>query len=315
MWGSYVLLIYGYLYACMFFGEPFIAFDHENYINFLNDPFPFFFEPGYTVVAYIVNSIFPEVSRFPVVFAIFTLPPFLLVWKSTARSPIYARGMMIYACVLTKSFYIGFVAQRFFFAELWVSALIIASMPNLPKYRTLLIPSLVHFSSLAVLPCVAWLNSVFSWRRFNIYICLLLVAYLYINVFSGFQLLGYDYSRYLDNDELAGKLSLFSFIQTATLLAIFHFILPKTDVRKFTTLVCLIFVTKLLFAEIEVFSRIIQIQTDAALVLAGLRARRSPVLIYLFCLGFLILQMFFTQTSIDMAIYHSTAAINAWQSF
>lgn len=315
MWTSYVLLIYGYLYLCMFFGGPFIAFDHENYINFLNEPYPFFFEPGYTLVAYIVNSVFDEESRFSIIFAIFTLPPLLMVWRSASRSPIYARGMMVYACVLTKSFYIGFIAQRFFFAELWVSALIIASMPNFPKYRTLIIPGLVHFSALAVMPAVYWLRSVFSWRRFNLYIFLLLISYLYINVFSGFQLFGYDYSRYLDNDELAGKLSLFSFIQTATLLAIFYFILPKTDVRKFTTLVCLIFATKLLFAEIEVFSRIIQIQTDAALVLAGLRARRSPVLIYIFCLGFLILQMFFTQTSIDMAIYHSTAAINAWQAF
>lgn len=315
MWTSYVLLIYGYLYMCMFFGGPFIAFDHENYINFLNEPYPFFFEPGYTIVAYIVNSLFDEESRFPIVFVIFTLPPLLLVWKSASRSPMSARGMMVYACVLTKSFYIGFIAQRFFFAELWVSALIIASVPNFPKYRTLLIPSLIHFSALAVLPVVAWLKSSFSWKKFYLYVIIFISGYVYIKIVSGFQVLGYDYSRYLDNDELSGKLTIFSIIQMAILLPIFYIILPKSDIPKFITLVFLIFFIKLLFSEIEVFSRVVQIQTDAALVFAGLRARKSPILIYIFCLGFMILQMFFTQTSIDMAIYHSTAAINAWQTF
>ena len=314
-WGVYALLIYAYLYLCIFFGNPFIAFDHENYINFLNDPFPFLFEPGYTLAGYLINGFVEEQARFPVMFAIFTLPPLLIVWFSTARSPSFGRGMMIFACVLTKSFYIGFIAQRFFFAELWVAALTIASMPRLPKYKALLIPGLLHFSVLATLPCLAWLNSAFSWRKLLYSIGALILIYAYIMVFSGFQLLGYDYSRYLNPESMTGNYSLFTLLESVILLSILKLILPKDYVGNFVVLVCLIYLTKMIFSGIEVFSRVFQIQVDVIIIMAGLHARNHPYLLYYFCLGFLILQIFFTPTSVEMSTYHSIAVMNAWSAF
>ena len=78
-WLTYILFIYSYLYICMFYGGPFDAFDHENYINFLNNPTPFLFEPFYYLIAIICNLIFTEEFRFPLVFFIFTFFPLLLL--------------------------------------------------------------------------------------------------------------------------------------------------------------------------------------------------------------------------------------------
>lgn len=313
-WIGYILLIYAYLYLCMFFGEPFNAFDHENYIQFLNEPFPFFFEPGYTAVAYIINALVDDSARFPTVFVVFTLPPLLWVWLKTAGSQYAVRGMMIFACILTKSFYIGFIAQRFFFAELLLCSLIIASMPRFPKYSSMLAPGMVHFSALTIVPSIAWLSYGFSWKKLIGALGLLSAAYVYIRVLSGYQLLGYDYSRYLDGEATDG-FPLISLIQMMVLGLICFWILPKKEICNFISLVGIIFLIKYFFSDIEVFSRIFQIQTDLVLIFAGMYARSNLKLIYFFCLGFLVLQVLFTSTASEMVIHHSVAVLNTLHSF
>lgn len=113
LWLIYIISIYSYLYLLIWLGGPFIAFDHENYINFLNDPFPFFFEPLYTVSAYFIKWLFLEEDRFPAIFILFTLPPLLIVWRYSGQKKSHPAALLAFACVVTKSFYIGFIAQDF----------------------------------------------------------------------------------------------------------------------------------------------------------------------------------------------------------
>ena len=177
----------------MFRGGPFIAYDHVNYINFLNDPIPFLFEPGYTAVAYAFHGLLDESVRFPAMFLLWTAPPVWIVWKRDRREQGGAKGMMLFACVLTKAFYIGFITQRFFFAELWVAALIIhGSGRNRISFKESMPGLLLHFSTLSVLPSLIWLRHRFTWRKLVMGCGLVLLAYGYLKLISGFQLFGYD---------------------------------------------------------------------------------------------------------------------------
>ncbi len=314
-WTAYVAIIYMYLFLCMFRGAPFIAFDHENYIAFLDDPNPFFFEPIYTGVAYLVNALCASEWRFPIVFAVFMLPPLLVVWYHSQRSNRGAREMMIFACILTKSFYIGYITQRFFFAELWIAALMIGSSPQMPRLATILGPGMLHFSALTVLPSMEWLRSRYHWRKLFTAFVVITACYLYLRLLSGFQFFNYDYSRYLENDNLVAGFPFLFMLQVVTLGVICQIVLPRSDRQSFIVLLIVIFVLKLLFADIEVFSRIFQIQIDVIIVAAGLRCYRGSMLLFLYCCGFLILQVFFTSTATEMAILHTTAILNVILSF
>ena len=83
---SFVLVVYLTLLTfVMWFGYPFESFDHQNYISFLEEPFPFFFEPLYTLVAIsLTNVILPE-YRFFVVFFLFVATPTALIMLLDAR--------------------------------------------------------------------------------------------------------------------------------------------------------------------------------------------------------------------------------------
>jgi hypothetical protein len=69
--------------------------------------------------------------------------------------------------------------------------------------------------------------------------------------------------------------------------------------------------------NIEVFSRVFQIQTDLIILMVGLRARRLLPLFLLLCfsIGFLVLQMFFTPTSVEVGIVHWQAISNVFDAF
>ncbi|WP_306598019.1 hypothetical protein [Geothrix sp. 21YS21S-2] len=312
IWTIYVLVIYGYLYLCMFFGGPFTAFDHENYIGFLNQPFPFFFEPGFTALAYLLNMFIGESLRFPLQFVILTLPPFLLVWSADKRERSGASGMMLYACILTKAFYIGFFAQRFFFAELWVTALVIRSTTRKGlSWKEAMPGLLLHFSTLTILPSLVWLRGTFSMRKLMTGGLFLGIGYIYIMFFSGFQFLGYDYSRYLDGNGPPGGYSLFTIFEMAVLAMICKVILPKKDVANFITLVVLVLIMKMAMGEVEVFSRVFQIQVDLIMILAGLWSKRRAELLYFFGFGFFVIQLLFTSISGELIVFHSTALLNA----
>jgi hypothetical protein len=315
-WSAYVALIFGYLYLCMFRGGPFIAFDHENYINFLNEPYPFFFEPGYTAVAFVVNALVDEDGRFPVVFLLFTAPPLAIVWRSAARGSDGGRAMMVFACIVTKAFYIGYITQRFLFAELWVAALLIARGPADARVRwTMLLPGMVHFSSLTAIPALLWLRSTFTVRKTVIAFALLSLITFYVRVVSGFQLLGYDYSRYLDADGEGGGFPVLSALEMGVLAMICRFVLPRDKAGNFVALIGLLLMMKVAFGDIEVFSRIFQVEIDVVMVMAGLHARRGLWLLFLFGFGFFVSQVAFTKTSAEMLVYHATAIVNVLSSF
>jgi len=309
IWLLPVALIFAYLYACMFLGGPFIAFDHENYINFLDAPYPFFFEPGYTAVAYAINVLFPDEARFPAAFTFFTLPPLLLVLREGARERD-GRALMVFGCVLVKAFYIGYITQRFFFAELWAAALVIQRGPDERRLSwRLLLPGMIHFSALTIVPGLLWLRSRFSVGKTALGCAVLFAFWFYVRVVSGFQLFGYDYSRYLDQ-EGAGGFPFFTVIEMVALAAICWLVVPRGKSANYVAFAGLLLLLKIIFGDIEVFSRIFQIEIDLLMVMAGLHARRRRALLFLFGLGFFVLQAAFTSTAAEMIVYHATAVAN-----
>jgi hypothetical protein len=313
-WLICLITIYSYLYFLIWLGGPFIAFDHENYINFLNDPYPFFFEPLYTVSAFLINWLLLEEERFPAIFILFTLPPLLIVWRYSGQKNSHPAALLAFACVVTKSFYIGFIAQRFFFAELWVTALLITTINNPPSLLRKLIPGLIHFSALTLIPVLIWFRLRFSWRKFTLALGIIVCSYGYIKFLSGLELFGYSYARYLDLDHSVNGFPFMSLMQLFVLAAICMFVAVKKQRMNLVALCVLVFVIKLIFSDIEVFSRIIQILTDIIIIVAVLNSRKAPVLLFAYCFGFMILQVFFTPTSSEMASHHLLAIINSWQN-
>lgn len=313
-WLIFLISIYSYLYLLICLGRPFIAFDHENYINFLNDPYPFFFEPIYTLSAFLINWILLEEERFPAVFILFTLPPLLIVWRYSRQKNSHPAALLAFTCILTKSFYIGFIAQRFFFAELWVAALLITAVNNPPSLLRKLIPGLIHFSALTLIPVLIWFRLRFSWIKFTLAFGIIVCSYGYVKFLSGFELFGYSYSRYLDLDYSVNGFPFISLIQLFVLAGICMFVAVKKQRMNLAALCVLVFVIKLLFSDIEVFSRIIQMLTDIVIIMAVLNSRKAPVLLFAYCFGFMILQVFFTPTSSEMATHHLLAIINVLQN-
>jgi hypothetical protein len=298
----------------MFLGGPFWAFDHENYIAFLDNPLPFFFEPGYTLLAYLLNAYVSADLRFGLSFLTLSLPPLLVVLSSRRHCP---RGVIVFLCVLLKSFYIGFITQRFFFAELWLAALLVRSASGgASPWVASLVPGLaVHFSALSVAPSLLWLQSRFSWFKCGLGILAIVVLYLLVST-SELRFLAYDYSRYLDSEYKEG-LPIFTIAQMFVLVGICVLALPRRDLGNFIALIILLLSAKIIMGNIEVFSRVFQIQTDLIIILIGLHARRLPPLFLLLCfsIGFLVLQMFFTPTSAEVGSVHWQAMSNVIDAF
>ena len=312
-WVGCAIGIYGYLYACMFFGAPFTAYDHLNYINFLKEPIPLFYEPIYTGIAYLLFYLPNEDFRFPLIFFIFTAPPLWLVLRSDRLAKKSARGMMLYACISVKSFYIGYISQRFFFVELWVSALLIYYYQGSIK-RTPIVPGLIHFSAISVIPSMFWLRA-----KKNILVILgtfLLFVFLiiYIRYFSELRFLGYTYQRYLDSENV-NSFPLMSVIQMSVLAVLCWITVHKRWRASYIMLIIGVASFKIIFSDFEVFSRIFQIQTDLIIVTAGLIAHRYVKLFFVYCLGFFILQLFFTPTSIEVGVIHSTSINHIFNYF
>lgn len=313
LWLICVLIVYCYLYLLVCLGGPFVAFDHENYINFLNDPYPFFFEPLYTAIAFISNWTFSEAQRFPAIFILFTLPPLLIIWRYSRKNDAHPSAILAYSCILIKSFYIGFIAQRFFFAELWVATALITSAPRQFHFIRNFMPGTIHFSALTLMPTILWFNTRFSWKKCSIAIALIFSAYMYIKLFSSFELFGYSYARYIDNDNVADGFPFMSLVQMTTLAAICWFIADHRWRMNLVGLCALTFLIKLLFSDIEVFSRIIQLQTDIIITVTILSGCKAPALLFVYCSGFMLLQVFFTPTANEMAAHHILALQNLWQ--
>jgi hypothetical protein len=313
-WLICLVSIYIYLYLLICLGGPFMAFDHENYINFLNEPYPFFFEPLYTVSAFLVNWLLLEEERFPAIFILFTLPPLVIVWSYSRKKNSHPAALLAFACVVTKSFYIGFIAQRFFFAELWGAVILITTVYNPPTLLKKLVPGLIHFSGLTLLPVLIWFKVRFSWAKFILALGIILCSYGYVKFLSGFELFGYSYARYLDLDYSLNGFPFMSLIQLFVLASICIFVAVKEQRINLVALCALVFIIKLLFSDIEVFSRIFQMLTDIIIVVAVLNSSKAPVLLFAYCFGFMILQVFFTPTANEMATHHLLALINFWRT-
>jgi hypothetical protein len=312
-WIACILLVYGYLYFLIVAGDPFLAFDHVNYINFLNEPYPFFFEPLYTFVAYLVNWLLNEDERFAFVFIIFTIIPLLIVWYSSRGINANPNAMLAYACIVIKSFYIGFIAQRFFFAELWVAAVLISSLPKSLSLFRQSFSGLIHFSALFVIPILFWMKSNFSLKKFILALMAILPSFVYVKYFSGFELFGYSYARYLELSDVEQSFPYMTLMQMLVLAGLCFFVASESQRLNLVGLCVLTLIIKILFSDIEVFSRVIQLATDVIIVLAVLFCRRTPVFIFLYCLGFLFLQLFFVQTAGEMAMHHISAILNLLQ--
>lgn len=312
-WVGCVVAIYAYLYACMFLGAPFIAYDHLNYINFLKEPIPLFYEPIYTGIAYLLAYLPFEDLRFPLIFLIFTAPPFWLVLRSDRLAKNSARGMILYACILIKSFYIGYISQRFFFVELWVSALLIYYSQGFIK-RTPIIPGLIHFSALSIIPSVFWLRGKKNILVILGAILLFVSLTIYLRYFSDLMFFGYTYQRYLDSEK-ARSFPFMSVIQMSVLALLCWVTIYKRWRTSYMMLIIAVTSFKIIFSDFEVFSRIFQIQTDLIIVTAGLVAYRYIKLFFVYCLGFFILQLFFTPTAAEVGEIHSTSIINIFNYF
>lgn len=306
----------------MFFGDPFTAYDHVNYINFLNEPILFYMEPIYTGVGFLVNWLFEPSIRFSVVFVFFTLPPLWFVWRDAQRrtdEPCF--GMVLFACILTKSFFVGWISQRFFFTELWLCALMIVAAPALPRVRNILALGMLHFSALSLVPSFYFLKRDIRLVRVCLLLGILFSSYVYLRFFSSFELFGYDYSRYLNPDPdliKPGRINIFSVLQVLVLASICWIVAQKEKAEKIVVLLMGLLLFKIIFYDIEVFSRITQIQLDMALVAAGISGRRSmkmPILLYSYSFGFFILQMFFTSTSEEVFSAHQEVVMNVLTLF
>jgi hypothetical protein len=292
----------------MFYGGPFYAYDHENYINFLNNPTPFLFEPFYYIIAVLFNLIFTEEYRFPLIFLLFTIIPLFLIVTKLKLNNFSLVSLITFASILTKSFYIGFISQRFFFTELLVASIIITSF-NKNNYLTLFITGFIHFSAFSI-----FFSNIFFKTKFNkklIFSITFVVGFLIFLLKSNliFSFAGYDYSRYLDSDPV--NFSIFTIIQSLILSILIYFFSTKKYKSHLIFLVlCLLFL-KIQFLQIEVFSRIFQIVTDVILIYFSFSGKKAPIAVFIFCFGFSFLQIFFVNTSSDTRVVHANAINNA----
>jgi hypothetical protein len=305
-----IFVIYMYLQVCMLLGSPFFAYDHENYIAFLNAPSLFFFEPIYTFVAYIVNSSFAESIRFQIVFLVFTIPPLILISTGNFQSQERTRLLLAFLVIILKGFYIGFIAQRFFFTELLSTVILTRILMGKLSTASLIFPGLIHFSALTLFPGVFWLKLKFKYYRFLIALLFIYFLYLFLTLFSNFSFFNYDYShhKYL---ETVGKGSLLSVLQIIGLICLVYLMLDRECAKRAIGLALLALFLKLLLNDIEVFSRIFQIQTNLIIIFAIVNAKRLLALPLFFAFGFFLLQYFATDKSQEVFDIHLMAITNS----
>lgn len=312
---SFVLVVYLTLLTfVMWFGYPFESFDHQNYISFLEEPFPFFFEPLYTLVAIsLTNVILPE-YRFFVVFFLFVATPTALIMLLDARHGC-ASPQYIFFWILFKSSIIGFISQRFWFAELWMTYFILRFHSNLMRACVgVIFTSGIHFGVAGVLPVYYFLLRGAS-RIFLILLAILVIGIVYFKQVD-YTFLGYDYSRYVGMGEERG-FPYFSLL-TMTLICVMAVSSLQTKMAIRVMLASLgVLVFKAIFSDLEVYSRIFQAQVDLLLIFCAMygRKRAGALLLPVFCICFVLAQALFSPTSDEVVFYIKTAFINSFVNF
>jgi hypothetical protein len=298
----------------MWFGYPFESFDHINYISFLDDPYPFFFEPLYTIVAIAVANTIPSENRFFVVFFLFVNTPTLLV---AFLSPWHGRStpQYIYLWILLKSSYIGFISQRFWFAELWMTYFVLRYFKSWVRICAgFILTSGVHFGVLGVIPLWYFLSNGFN-RLLVISAAMMMVGVVYF-VSAGYTVFGYDYSRYVGMGDDRG----FPYFSLFTLLFICWFArvsLRKSIWIRFVVAELVIFALKVQFFDLDVYSRIFQAQVDILLVYIAINGvgRYSFLAMPIFSLMFILGQSLVASTGQDVNFYIEAAFANAFENF
>jgi hypothetical protein len=121
---------------------------------------------------------------------------------------------------------------------------------------------------------------------------------------------GYNYTRYLDTDPV--NFSIFTFIQTLILTLLIYFFANKQYKSHLILLTLFIFILKIIFLQLEVFSRIFQIVTDVILIYFSFSGKKSSNVVFIFCFAFSILQIFFVGRSSETREIHTNSIKNAF---
>ena len=288
----------------MIFGYPFESFDHQNYINFLNSPYPFFFEPLYTLLAYLVAYLFSEDYRFLIIFILFgSLPSFLMI-KYADNDKNY-----LYLWILVKSALVGFISQRFWFSELWFAYFYLTYKANFIKLIVEIIGAgMIHFGIIGNLPIVFFAN-----KKINKYIYLIFIlgiGFLCYFILNDFKIFNYDYSRYL---EVANNktLSLYDLGAVAYFLILNIYITDKKLYKIIFYSLVYVLVLKILFNNLEVYSRVYQANIDLMLILifSNLSKRIYRLFLPLYVTVFYIGVLFFKETGPEI-LFHNKNAFN-----
>lgn len=313
LWTSILLMFLLVINFLMWFGYPFESYDHINYISFLDDPYPFFFEPLYTIVAINVANIIPAENRFFVVFFLFVnTPTLLVVFLSPRHSKITPQ--YIYLWIFLKSSYIGFISQRFWFAELWMAYFVLRYFENWTRLCAgLVLTSGIHFGILGAIPFWYFLSNGVN-RLFVICAAIMMVGVVYF-VSVDYTILGYNYSRYVgvggDRD--------FPYFSLFTLLLICLFAsasLRKLIWIRFVVAELLIFALKVHFFDLDVYSRIFQAQVDILILYIAINGvgRFSILLMPIFSVMFLLGQSLLASTAQEVNFYIQATFVNAFEN-
>ena len=308
----YLFLFYTYMYLIIFLGGPFFAFDHLNYINFIDYPTPFFYEPLYTIAVYSLKRLSNLNSEmiFGFIYVLFTLIPLLWIFIKNSKIQDRLSSLFIFAVILTKGFIIGFIAQRFFFSELALSALLITSQKRELNVPRILAVGSIHFSAISLL-----ISSFILKRVRNLLVIIILMVLLYhvgVNLIDkvGWSFFNYDYSRYLELIAPSETAIMLPILQYATLLCLIILTVKKTKWHKLMYLCLFLGICRLLLSDIEVLSRVFQLQIDFILLMGFINANKNRILYACYAIGFSILQLAFSSKASEVRYVHEQAFQN-----
>lgn len=314
LWVTVLMMFLILLNFLMWFGYPFESFDHINYIEFLNEPYPFFFEPLYTLVAFSLSNIVSYEYRFFAVFFLFVTGPSLLVMFLNVQhgrtSPQY-----IYFWILFKSSLIGFISQRFWFAELWMTYFILRYFDSCIRACVgFVFTSGIHFGIAGSLPLYYFLLNGTS-RLFITCIAVLMVGVAYI-VNVNYIFLGYDYSRYVGMPSERG-FPYFSMLTMVLVCVLAILSLQKILYVRVIAASFLIFAFKVIFSDLDVYSRIFQVQVDVLIIFIALNGvgSRGALMLPIFSVIFVFGQALVAPTSEVVIFYINAAFTNAFENF
>ena len=292
-----------YFLLLMTYGYPFESFDHQNYINFLADPSPFFFEPIYTLAAYIIDLLDID-NRFLTIYLILGFLPSLLVLANNSKK---IDQYFIYFWIFIKSSLIGFISQRFWFAEMWAMYFYIFHNKRIVKLS--IIPGLIHFGLLANLPIFYYLKN--GINRLFLFFFITINLFIIYFVLSDYKFLNYNYSRYLyisnDNSIIP------SILNISILILINNFLTNNYIKHKLLIVIILTIIYKLIFHHIEVFSRIFQSSIDIILITIFLNLKNKDLIFILpiYVILFILSIIFVSSTGPEIILHHFNSIMNS----